>query len=1373
MDAPVENRAFAYVRTGANLTSQIKESAAEGLFKSFHLLVGKNVRENSVRFEALLGVYTNAIEFVKFLETSLAISCLNTEFKDLRRMVEGKIQFKVSVPTIAHGDGRRPSKQRQYLVMKSAHKHHISAEIELSTEDIELLFAEKETQLDVAEYVGAVKTITSALQFGIDALERGLINVVLTSKLRQAPPTFILQSINDPSTAQRGFGKAAKSDIVANFKKHLLDHTFFLDDGLRSQRGRDYVLAVLADAVTAVNSESVFKGADFYTTEGGEPVSGVFETTDGTMQKLLNLVGQATSSILAPAAYANYVIRGGNVVTAMSYGKVMKNFDSFLSRMIESGTNKAVTENDFYTENGDTDMDVSKTMIPASTIRIGEKVFAIESLQRMYRETQQAYPLVRTMQYTYYFPVGLYLPDPKYTTSGTLRGLEGGAPPLEAWIVNKNNLIQCFTFDNALKMICHPRFHNPQLCLQNLPGEEFQQDHVLGYGIQSRQIGHMNLYRMMYGYYDGKAIAHIPDVVAKSELSTSEMLSPPMAHLLRLELHPVFDFYKIRGPNGAIECRATHRTHVGNIPEAFAPHKFQEGRGQQLESAAGLSHVIDQQTMELVQETAFDANYPPMCYVIEAMIHGQEDKFIMTSSIVALTITTYWNNTGHLAFVNSYFMIKYICKHFANGLIPREIYLLYKKIMAELVTMEQTLLKICGHEKVANVAVGQYFNSIMDPALLPPFINDDVLSKTLKNNHRKVSFYIGDELYDDQERKNVYIKEIETLENSYPAFDDIYTDMQDADHDDRKLLLLGPEPAGDLILEKLFYYVFLPVCTNGHVCGMGVDYEHVIQTLGFNGPVCLPTVNGRDDVFQHLANGPLKDLLIASDLRPTVGMIRLMVACSLTTPAVTQLVRVEAERDSVQQLATHESGTKVRHSVLVNGIAAFVVADRNKHVTETMFYPVPFHKFYADPVVAATLHPLVNNYLNNIPSQRNGICFNVPSEFMAEYEEWHKSPMLKYVRDCDVQPQSLSTMLAMHMKLSPMGFIHMTKLKVHPGVAMTVVRTDELLTENILYSNRASTSVFIGRPAVKRREIRADAVGFDVSNEIASLDTAMGYSSTLIPARVAGITTDMGIHCQDLFKMYPTDNYRNRELSTFIKNKIGSERAANGHGVDPLAYMAESRHGSEMCGLAHGQLATCEVILTPVTADLTYFQSPNSPRGRTGCVVSCDTYSPDNAVKLLYDHSQPDPAYEFRTTNNPWASQVGSLGDALYNNHNRQLVTPGLYSPCRQFFNKDMLLKNNKSLFTLIHEYISRLGGSPATSNTDVQFVVINGTDVFLEQPCMLLQEAYPTLSSSHKGLLDEFMSNKKGHAPVHNMHYLLEEVAPLKRVLKIGNKTA
>ncbi|UNP64589.1 major capsid protein [Marmot herpesvirus 1] len=1361
----LEHRPYPYVETEANLLRQVKLSAAEGLFKSFDLLVGKDAREGSVRFEALLGVYTNALQYVKFLETSLAVACLNTEFKDLRRMTDGKIQFKISVPTIANSDGRRPNKQKQYIVMKTCNKHHITAEIELSLMDLELLFAENETPLDYTEYIGAVKTITSALQFGVDALERGLVDTVLSVKLRHAPPVFILKTLADPTYTERGMTKTVKSDLVSMFKKQLIEHSFFIDKSEFMGKGKQYVMAILSDMIESVCKETVFKGVATYTTKSGAVVDGVVETTDNVQRKLLTLLGQADDSLLGPAAYANYVVRGEDLVTAVSYGKVMRNFDQFMEQLVETpGSQSTVNDEEFG--------GLPKTNISAAVIQIGNKHVALESLQRIYNETQHPFPLNRRMQYSYFFPVGLHMKSPKYTTFALVKGLESPQQQsVESWIVNKNNTVLCFNYQNALKSLCHPRVHNPLPVVQTLQQVFPNIDRVEVHGVRSQNPPTMNLYNIVYEYYDGKNVASIPTIAKKTSMNIDDLLHPTNHELLRTEAHPLFDIYVDNVPGAMPAFRATHRTLTGNLPPPLAPDSLHDCRGTQLETATGLNHVIDQPTMEVVRGTAFDSSYPLMCYVIEAMVHGQVEKFNMNIELISLMINNYWASSEKLAFVNSFFFIKNICANFGGGQIYKEAYIHYRKIYGELIALEQALLRLTGHDMITNVPVSEYVSAITDPHLLPPFVYTNKFEKFMATR-RNPKMNIGGERVDNPKNLNNFVNVVGKMEDLVQIMANIYAERNNEDHSQRHILDVGndDEDEHSLLLEKLFYYVFLPVCANGHVCGMGVDYENIALTLTYNGPVYANIINGGDKITDHLENGTLRDLLKVSDIEPTVDMIRILSTCYLTSPFVTQAARLTTDRDALQCMATHEAGKVIKQTVLVNGFAAFAIADGARDVAETMFYPVPFHKFYCDPMVAATIHPLLANYVTRVPSQREGVMFNLPPNLIAEYEEWHKSPMLDYVYRCLPTPKSLSAMLSMHVKLSAIGFIVQAKNKIHPGMALTVVRTDEVLAENIMYSSRASTSMFIGRPSVNRREVRTDAVTFEINHELASLNTSLGYNSTISPAHVAAITTDMGIHCQDMFLTLPGETYRDRSVHDYVKRKAGS--SSNGiRGQDPMAYVGGARP-ENFPGLCHGQLATCEVILTPVTADVAYFQSSNNPRGRASCVVSCDVSNTDVAEKFLYDHSIPDPAYEYRSTINPWASQRGSLGDILYNPTARQLVTPGMYSPCKQFFQKETILKNNRGFYTLVSEYASRLHTTPVSGNTDLQYIVITGTDAFLEQPCQFLQEAFPTLCSSHRGLLDEYMSNKKTFSPVHMNNYLIEEVAPMKRLLKLGNKT-
>nr|BEG23016.1 major capsid protein [Macronycteris gammaherpesvirus 1] len=1374
MEGTLENRQYPYFTTEANLLQQVKESAAEGLFKSFELLLGKDVRENGVKFEVLLGVYTNVIQFVRFLETSLAVSCINTEFKDLKRMTNGKIQFKISVPTIAHGDGRRPHKQRQYIVMKACNKHHISTEIELAVLDLEILHASQETPLDITEYIGAVKTLTSALQFGVDALERGLVDTVLSVKLRCAPPLCVYKSLSDPTFVERGMKKSVKSDLVAMFKNHLVEHSYFLDKATHMTKGQQYVMAMLSDMVDCVCDETVFKGVSTFTTVNGEPVDGVLETTDNIMRKLLTIISPNGNSIIAPASYANYVVRGDNLVTAVSYGVAMKTFDQFVARIVDNPGKQGTVEDDLSAIS-DGHGSLPKTIVPSSIIKLGNKNIAVESLQKMYNEAQLPFPLNKRVQYSYFFPVGLHLPNPKYSTSNVMKGAENVLyQPTEAWVVNKNNTLLCFSYQNALKSICHPRVHNPNTCINALQAAYPEvPDNVSNYGTVYTPPNTMNIHRLLFNYYNGKRHAFITDIAKKSTMITDDLFHPTAHETLRHEIHPMFDVYPLNEPGTRPAYRATHRNMVGNIPAPLAPTSFQDSRGYQFEMATNINHVIDSATMEVVQQSAFDPNYPVLAYLVEAMIHGQEDKFVMNSRLVAFMIESYWNNTGRLVFVNSFWMIKYICQYLGGTVISKEAYSLYRKIYGELIALEQGLVKMVGHDNINRVSVGQMINCLLDDNLLPPFVYNNVFENLFQKSKRTPEMFVGPEKATTTASLNKLVNVVDKMDTLVNSFINIYNNKVDENHDVRFMLDVGPykETDNHLVLEKLFYYVLLPVCTNGHVCGMGADFNNIAITLTYNGPVYANAVNGNEDILDHLENCTLRDVLVASDMSPTVDMIRILCTSFLTCPVNTQATRVKTYRDPGQATATHDRGRFVGQTVLINGFATFAISEKNREIMQTMFFPIPFNKMYSDPVVAATVQPFMADYINQIPSQRDVVVFNVPPTCMAEYEEWHKSPMAHYVKGCDITPLSLSAMVAMHTKLSPIAFINQAKNKIHPGFALTVVRTDEVLAENILYSSRASSSIFVGQPTVNRKEVRADAVTFEINHELASLNTTLGYSSVLVPGHAAAITTDMGIHCQDLFAMYPGDQFSDREIHNYIKQKIGVVQ--RGHaGADHrhiLGARCASHNGPP--GLSHGQLASCEVIFTPVTADLSYFQSSNSPRGRASCVISCNAYSNDSAEKFLYDHSLPDPVYEYRSTTNPWASQLGSLGDVMYNTSYRQVTAPGLYSPCRQFFNKDDLLKNNKGLYSLVTEYATRLMGNPATSGTDLQYVVINGTDVFLEQPCIFIQEAFPTLSASHKGLIDEYMSFKNTHAPVHHSQYIIEEVAPIKRIFKAGNK--
>lgn len=399
---------------------------------------------------------------------------------------------------------------------------------------------------------------------------------------------------------------------------------------------------------------------------------------------------------------------------------MMRTFEHFMARIVDSPEKAGSTKSDLPAVAAGVE-DQPRVPISAAVIKLGNHAVAVESLQKMYNDTQSPYPLNRRMQYSYYFPVGLFMPNPKYTTSAAIKMLDNPTQqlPVEAWIVNKNNLLLAFNLQNALKVLCHPRLHTPAHTLNSLNAAPAPRDRRETYSLQHRRPNHMNVLVIVDEFYDNKYAAPVTDIALKCGLPTEDFLHPSNYDLLRLELHPLYDIYIGRDAGERARHRAVHRLMVGNLPTPLAPAAFQEARGQQFETATSLAHVVDQAVIETVQDTAYDTAYPAFFYVVEAMIHGFEEKFVMNVPLVSLCINTYWERSGRLAFVNSFSMIKFICRHLGNNAISKEAYSMYRKIYGELIALEQALMRLAGSDVVGDESVGQYVCALLDPNLLP------------------------------------------------------------------------------------------------------------------------------------------------------------------------------------------------------------------------------------------------------------------------------------------------------------------------------------------------------------------------------------------------------------------------------------------------------------------------------------------------------------------------------------------------------------------------------------------------------------------------------------------------------------------------------
>nr|ABO26205.1 UL19-like [Anatid alphaherpesvirus 1] len=202
---------------------------------------------------------------------------------------------------------------------------------------------------------------------------------------------------------------------------------------------------------------------------------------------------------------------------------------------------------------------------------------------------------------------------------------------------------------------------------------------------------------------------------------------------------------------------------------------------------------------------------------------------------------------------------------------------------------------------------------------------------------------------------------------------------------------------------------------------------------------------------------------------------------------------------------------------------------------------------------------------------------------------------------------------------------------------------------------------------------------------------------------------------------------------------------------------------SQPSGLDHGQQSVCEFIATPVSVDINYFRAPCNPRGRAS--GSAYAGEGDNDIRdVMYDHSQGDPSYPFRATNNPWASQEQSYGDRLFNGKYNLSGASQIYSPCYKFFTPAEVEGKRKCLLKMVLEAGSALAMFPG--DTETQFKRPRGSTELTEDPCGLFQEAYPILCSTDQALLRTVGTSDIGGAETHLAQYLIRDASPIKGCL-------
>lgn len=1320
----------------------IKTTVGEEMFDNFRMYYGDDPERYNLSFEVIFGTYCNRMEWVRFLETALAVGAHAIRFDDLNKMTTGKMLFYIQVPRVATGTGVPSSRQTTIMVTKHSEKSPITIPFELSAACLtHLKETFEETLLDKLLNVDALNTVLRAVKNTADAMERGLVHNFLLTLMRKAPPYFVTRTLLENSTIARlNINRVQRANILQSFKSKMVSTIFLLNRG----RDRDNVHKFLRQMVEAT-TESILENPETYVISGGARLSGVIVSTPTVIQTILSLLPGNVSKedVKAPASYGKFVMSKENAVTAIAHHAIMADFGAQADR-IASGSQSNIKDPKFF------DKAPSFAQVPMNVLRLGEKVVALEHLQRVYKNTDTRDPLERTVELTFFFPVGLYLsPERGYTTVENKVRLNETAQnnlPTCAFFYNKDRVLQRLGFSDMLRTLCHPLVHDAEV-----PARIFAERGPPTDAVAERQLCHYEFDRQHMSGVIQRCIhfyrrrADIPRTVneIKQDFNIDEFYKCSNATLYT-ELHPFYDFTHHRD-GGETVALCTPRVMLGNVPDALAPQDFHEQRARQIAEHTKLKFPPEYETaLKMLQTTLTDPQYPELFYLIDVMIHGHPEAFLRARTLIARCISVAFHR-GVVAFGHSFDMIVLIAAQLGDGTIGAAAHAIYRNIVATVRTVQRTLSLTGLNGRLDDEPLLSFVNALFDPRLLPPFLN--ALPRPTDKTRLVVNHHPIDKTHDIH-RRHHNLSDVPRM-NQLTAGEPLFAD-------DRRL------SDEDLTLHKIYYLCVVPALTNNRACGLFVDLNALFIDLFYREPF----VTDEENRYQNMTVDAVEDkLLRLVDNVATVGTTTAADAARelfLLLPFMgenAKVLEIRAVLDPAQRHGRPDFDSL--QFVLYNGCCA-ITAPR---ILRDFVRAVPFHRFYSDPNICAALHDEVREFLVHMPHfHRTDGGFPLPPAFAHEYHVWHRSPFFRYSANCPPNFTSVLTLGAMHQKLSPVSIALLSRLQLHPGFAVTAVRTDTFETESLLYTGKSCTALILNNPIVTKEE-RDIVTTYHVTQNINSVDMGLGYSSATCTAMLKRARSDMGSKTQDLFRVFPMHVHRNEEVDAWLRGFTGAERVQY-LDTDAIAMLTfGGMTEKDGASLAHGQRSTCELVLTPVTADINYFKISNNPRGRSSCMLAVDPYDAEAADRALYDHTEPD-AQTFYATNNPWASQRGSLGDLIYNSRNRDRLgyNSRFYSPCAQFFNNDEIVAANKTLFRTIDEYVSR-SKDCIRGDTDVQYICVEGTDKLVEKPCTFLQESFPIQLSTTQALLE---TQAKGLAPgsveTHFGNYIIAEAIPFQK---------
>ncbi|BAP00698.1 major capsid protein; VP5 [Pteropodid alphaherpesvirus 1] len=1364
--APDYNHAAALVPTGTIL-STIEVSSHRRLFDFFARVRSDQNSLYDVQFDALLGTYCNTLSWVRFLELGLSVACVCTKFPELAYMNEGRVQFEVHQPLIAR-DGPHPIEQPIHNYMtKLIDRRALNAAFTLATEALSLLTGEAldGTRISFHRQLRAIQQLARNVQAVLGAFERGTADQMLHVLLEKAPPLALLLPMQRYLDNGRLATRVARATLVSELKRSFCDNSFFL---AKAGHHKEAVEAWLIDLTTATRPSVAVPRLTHADTRG-RPVDGVLVTTAPIKQRLLqSFLKLADAEADVPVTYGEMVLNGANLVTALVMGKAVRSLDDVARHLLEMQEEQVEANHETLEE---LESAPKTTRVRADLVSIGEKLVFLEALEkRIYAATNVPYPLVGAMDLTFVMPLGLFNPalERFAAHAGDFVPVPGQPdprtfPPKQLFFQGKDRQVLKLALDAAAGTVCHPSLMHIDAAvggLNNNPVEAANPYGAYVANLPAAPTHHLQenflqawQHRLLHGRLRW---------VVEGQMAPDQFLQPDNA-ALHLELHPAFDFFvgvadvELPGreapPAGPGAVNAMWRVVNGNLPLPLCPTPFRDARGAELSVGR---HTLSPATIAAVRGAFEDRNYPVVFYLLQAAIHGSEQVFCALARLITQCIISYWNNTRHAAFVNDYSMVAFI-NTYLGGELPEECMAVYRDLVAHVEALAQLVedFTLAGPNFGGQAPV-EINHLLFDAAFLAPVMwdCDGLMRRANLNPQRECLINAGG-------HDPVYVAACTLATADFQRRDGRLLHNTQARAaaaaDDRP-----HRPADWAIHHKIYYYAVVPAFSRGRCCTAGVNFERVYATLQnmvvpeiAAGEEC-PTDPTTDTAHPlHPAN------LVANTLNAMLhngrvvadgpAMLTLQILAHNAADRTTAILYGSAPDAGANTAATANMRT------FDGALHAGILLMASQHLDQTVdlgeyFFPLPTNALFAGPEHIV--------YMPNFPPQLRELARTVPlvaPTLGANYYASVRQPVLQYVRESSAGENTITyALMAGYFKISPVALLHQLKTGLHPGFGFTVVRQDRFVTENVLFSERASEAYFLGQLQVARHET-GSGVNFTLTQPRGNVDLGVGYTATVASATVRNPVTDMGNLPQNFYLGRGAPPLLNNGAAVFLRNAIvAGNRLGPAQPVPVFGCAQVPRHA----GMDHGQDAVCEFIATPVSADITYFRQPCNPRGRAaGGVYAGDAEG--DATALMYDHTQSDPSRPFAATANPWASQRFSYGDLLYNGAYHLNGASPVLSPCYKFFTASDVTAKHRCLERLIVETGAAV--STATATIDVQFKRPPGCRELVEDPCSLFQEAYPITCASDPALLRAARNNEAHVRESHFMQYLIRDASPLK----------